>query len=210
MVAIPVGPVGLLIIQRSIAVGFLRGFMSGLGAALADGLFGFLAALGLVALVEQLEASRHIIRPFGSLILLLVGIYFYFHKPKRLETDEVLTSRYLHQHIWDLLSTFFLTLMNPLTVIAFAALFAGSDLIPEDPKKIQYVEIALGVFTGSLAWWLLLVVAATPLKKRLSIIVEKRIHQVIGLVLATLAVLSFVPRFSSVMGKVGDFLKGYL
>lgn len=133
---------------------------------------------------------------------MLVGIYFFFQKPPPLETDEVLSAGYVPRYIWDMVSTFFLTLMNPMTIIAFAALFTGSDLIPEDPKKIQYLEIAGGVFSGSLFWWLLLVVLAQPLKNRLSPRVEHRLHQVIGIILMSLALLSFVPRLGTVIDKI--------
>src|SRR3989338_2845556 len=166
MVAIQIGPVALLIIQRSIKLGSLGGLASGLGAAIADGLFGFLAAFGLSTLFGGLEESRHLVRPLGSLVLMLVGVYFFFQKPPPLETEEVLSVRYLHHYLWDMLSAFLLTLMNPTTIIAFAALFAGSDLIPEDPKKIQFVEIMSGVFLGSLLWWLNLVVLARPIKRK--------------------------------------------
>ncbi len=207
MVAIPIGPVGFLIIQRSISVGSVRGVASGFGAAMADGLFGFLAALGLVALLGQLEASRHFIRPLGSLALMGVGLYFYFHKSVELDTEDVLSPRYLRHHLWDLVSTFFLALINPATIVAFAALFTGSDLIPDDPKKIDYLVIALGVFSGSLCWWLLLVVAAKPLKRLLSAKVQRRIFQTIGLVLVTVALFTFVPRLATTIDKLKTVVK---
>lgn len=202
MVAIPVGPVALLIIQRSIKVGSLAGFASGLGAALADGLFGLLAAIGLVTLFGGLEESRPFVRPLGSLVLMLVGVYFFFQKPPSLEAEEILSPRYLHHYLWDLISSFILTLMNPTTIVAFAALFAGSDLIPEDVGKIQYLEVATGVLIGSLLWWLLLVVLARPLKRRLSPLMEHRILQVVGMVLMSLALVSFLPRVGSVIDKL--------
>ena len=63
MVAIPVGPVGLLVIQRSLSIGHIAGIATGLGAALADALLGFLAALGMVKLIGELDAGRHFLRP---------------------------------------------------------------------------------------------------------------------------------------------------
>src|SRR5690242_4071081 len=92
MVALPVGPVALLIIQRSLSVGSLRGWVSGLGAATADGIYALLAALGLAALIEQLAQTRGFVRPLGSIVLILVGLYFFFRKPPpELESVEVLS-----------------------------------------------------------------------------------------------------------------------
>lgn len=207
MVAIPIGPVGLLIIQRSIKLGSPRGIISGLGAALADGLFGFLAAAGLAALIGQMESMRPLFRPLGSLVLMIVGIYFFFQKPRPLETREVLSTSYLHYYLWDLLSTFLLTLMNPATVIAFAALFAGSELISIESTRMEYLEITVGVFAGSFLWWLILVIAAKPLKTRLSVQVEHRIHQVVGSVLMVLAIVSFATRAGTAIDKLEALMK---
>ncbi len=207
MVAIPVGPVGLLIIQRSITMGYVRGLFSGLGAALADGVFGFLAAIGLVALIENYGGAKHFIRPLGGLVLAIVGIVFILKKKREVKAEEVLTANYANRYLWDLLSTFLLTLMNPMTIIAFGALFAGADLIPVDVRKIQYLEVSLGVFTGSLLWWVLLVILASPLKNKMSVTLEQRIQQVIGAILLTLAVFSVVPRFSSFIDRVQNLLK---
>ena len=207
MVAIPVGPVGILLIQRSISVGSLAGIFTGLGAALADAVFGYLAALGLVALVAQLEVGKHFWRPLGSLALIIVAAYFIFQKPPKLEAEEVLTGGYQRRYWWDLVSAFFLTLLNPTTIIAFAALFAGSDLIPEDPRRIQYIEIALGILGGSMAWWLLLVSIARPVKKKMSPHKVHLVMQAIGGVLLTLALLSLIPRVGGVVDKIRVLIK---
>ncbi len=194
LVAIPVGPVGLLLIQRSLTVGALAGIFTGFGAALADALFAFLAALGLMTLIGQLEAHRALFRPFGSLALVIVGLYFYFHKIPALTAEEVLTGRYQRRYWWDTISAFFLTLLNPATIIAFAALFAGSDLIPENPKDSQYVEIMGGIFAGSLVWWMILVALAGPIKRRMNVQTVHRVFQGIGVSLCLIALGTLVPR----------------
>jgi putative LysE/RhtB family amino acid efflux pump len=193
-VAIPVGPVGLLLIQRSLALGALAGVCTGLGAALADALFGFLAALGLITLLDQLETHRALIRPLGSLALVIVGLYFYFHRIPSLNAEEVLTGRYQRRYWWDTISAFFLTLLNPTTIIAFAAIFAGSDLIAENPKDIQYIEITSGIFAGSLMWWLILVALAGPIKRRMNPHTVHRVFQGIGVSLCLIALGTLLPR----------------
>lgn len=208
MVAIPVGPVGLLLVQRSLSIGPLAGIATGIGAALADSLFGMLAALGLVKLINQLDAGRHLIAPLGSLALLVVGIHFYFQKPPVLEAKEVLTGPYQRRYWWDAISSFFLTLLNPTTIIAFAALFAGSGLIPEDPRKIQYFEIAAGIGAGSFVWWMILVAIAEPVKRRLNPKSVHRFLQGLGIVLVVLALVTFIPRIGHVIGKVKELIGG--
>jgi len=207
MVAIPVGPVGLLLVQRSIKINHIAGAATGLGAALADAVFGFLAALGLVTLIGELEAGRHFMRPLGSLALMIVGIHFYFQKPPALEAKEVLAVPYQRRYWWDIISAFFLTLLNPTTIIAFAALFAGSDLIPEDPSEIQYFEISAGIFTGSLVWWMFLVAIAEPVKRKLNPHSVHRFLQVLGVVLVVLALITFIPRLGPMIDNVRKLIR---
>lgn len=205
MVAIPVGPVGLLLIQRSLSIGHLAGLFTGLGAALADGLFGFLAAVGLVALLGELDSSRHFLRPLGSLALMIVGVHFFFQKPPKLAAHEVLTGRFQKRFWWDAISGFFLTLMNPTTIIAFVVIFAGSDLIPENPGRESYLEIAGGIFIGSLVWWSILVGIAEPVKRRLNPHSVHRFLQVLGVALVVLALFTFLPRVGTVIENVRRF-----
>ncbi len=203
VVVIPVGPVALLVMQRSLNVGYLRGLASGLGAAMADGLYGLLAAIGLATLIQNLELSRHFLRPLGSLALVIIGIYFIFRKKLPIKTEEVLSSQYLRDYLWDIVSAFFLTLLNPMTIIAFAALFVGSDLIPEDPKQIDYLVVGSGVFGGSLSWWTLMAGAAQSLRRRISAGLIHHILQVIGMILIVLALVSFIPRIGTLIDKIG-------
>ena len=201
MIAIPIGPVALLLIQRTLKVGKLGGFASGLGAAVADGLFGLLAAIGLVTLLSQYGTSRPFLRPLGGLALIIVGAYFFRQKPRVVESEEVLSARFLHHYFWDFFSTFFLALMNPGPIVALAAIFAGSDLIPEDPRKIQYAEIASGIFTGSLCWWLFLVGIAQSIKKRLSTTLEHRLLQITGAILISLGLITLLLRVGHLLDK---------
>ncbi|MBI1910161.1 MAG: LysE family transporter [Deltaproteobacteria bacterium] len=197
IVAIPIGPIALLILQRSLGLGYLAGFASGIGAAAADALFALFASMGLVALISWLEKYYVWIQPVGGLIVVVLGLKFFFNKPPLLKADEVLTPRYLHHYTWDAFSTFLLTLTNPMTMFAFAALFTGSNLIPVDPRKIFFFEITSGIFCGSLSWWLILVTLSHPIKKNISPLRIRHVMQGLALVLIALgswAVLSSFPQ----------------
>lgn len=202
LVAAPVGPIAILILQRSFQVGWRAGLASGLGAAVADALFAFLASLGLAALLEGYRESHHFVGGLGALALILVGMKFFFQNPPALKTEEVLSERYLHQYLWDSLSVFLLTLTNPMTIVAFGALFAGSDLIPLDPRRIDYLRISLGVLVGSLLWWVLLVALAQPIRRNLSLLRIHRALEVIGVILIVMGGVSFVPRLGRLIDKI--------
>ncbi|MBI2981940.1 MAG: LysE family transporter [Deltaproteobacteria bacterium] len=203
LVALPVGPIAILILQRSLQVGPLAGIASGIGAAVADGLIAFLAGLGLAALLEEIGRSQHFfVGGIGGLVLVLVGLKLFFQKPPALRTEEVLSERYLHHYLWDTLSVFLLTLTNPMTIIAFAALFAGSNLIPLDPRKIDYLRICLGVFSGSFLWWVLLVLLSRPIKRNISPLRIHRLLEIVGVILILLGGLSSFPRLGSLVDKI--------
>lgn len=202
LVALPIGPIAILILQRSIQVGGWAGLASGIGAALADALFALLAGLGLAALLEEFRGSHHFVGGLGGFILVLVGLKLFFQKPPKLETDEILSERYLHHYLWDAFSVFLLTLTNPMTIIAFGALFAGSNLIPLDPRRIDYLTISTGVFGGSLLWWLLLVVLAQPIRRNLSLTRIHRALEITGVVLIVLGAVTFVPHLSRLIDKI--------
>ena len=149
-IAAPVGPIGVLCIRRSLANGRLAGLVTGLGAASADALFGCIAGLGLTAISSFLLAQKFLLSLLGGLFLCYLGIQTYVSRPaeKTIETTSTgLVSAYV--------STFFLTLTNPMTILSFTAVFAGLGLA-EKPSLPSAFNLVLGVFAGSALWWLVL------------------------------------------------------
>jgi threonine/homoserine/homoserine lactone efflux protein len=119
-IAIPVGPIGLLCIQRTLAYGRLVGFTSGLGAATADMLYGLVAALGLSVITDVLVARADWVRVAGAVFLAFLGVRTFLARPAAVATPT--TSRGL-LGAWA--STFGLTLANPLTIVSFIGIFAA-------------------------------------------------------------------------------------
>jgi threonine/homoserine/homoserine lactone efflux protein len=150
-IAAPVGPIGVLCIRRTLAYGRLTGFMSGLGAATADAFFGCLAALGFslaASLAGDAPLPIIVLRILGGLFLLYLGISTFRSNPA---TEAARTSG---RGLWRAyLSTLFLTITNPLTILSFAAIFAGLGVGASGGGAALLV---LGVFCGSALWWSLL------------------------------------------------------
>jgi len=159
--AVPIGPVGVLCIRKTLVGGHLRGLIIGLGAATADSLFGSIAAFGLT-FVSDVIASQHFwLRLVGGGILLFLGIRTFRAKRK----DPVVP--YENKGVLgSYLSAFLLVLTNPVTIFAFIAVFAAFGL----GHKLFIVSaciLVLGVFTGSSLWFLILSYVATIFKKKL-------------------------------------------
>lgn len=151
-IAAPVGPIGLLCIHRALTNGFKMGLMTGLGAALADGVYGCIAAFGLTAVSILLTSHQLWIRGIGGLFLIYLGIKLFFTKSSAESQNK--NSEKSSSHACA--TTFFLTLMNPMTILSFVAIFAGLGIGTEHSNFIHAAMMVAGVVLGSALWWIVL------------------------------------------------------
>ena len=156
-IAAPVGPINLLCLRRSLVDGRRVGFISGLGAAAADSVYGAIAALGLTAITDFLILHRPWLQLFGGIFMCGLGLEMMWKRPVRRETNAPLhVSRMRDAFV----STFLLTLPNPMTIIAFTGVFAGLGLGWQTDGALGTLELIGGVFLGSSMWWLVLTLLA--------------------------------------------------
>lgn len=155
IVAAPIGPVNLICIRRTLAFGPLNGFLSGLGAALGDSLFGVVTAFGLTAIAQLIKGFYVPLQIIGGLLLIGFGVHTFFATPKKRELDQVKRSdKGASTLVGAIVSTFALTITNPATLLGFTALFAGlGSLIGEKPRFAEAAVLVGGVAAGSIAWW---------------------------------------------------------
>jgi threonine/homoserine/homoserine lactone efflux protein len=149
-IAAPVGPIGLLCIRRSMAEGQRVGLATCLGAATADAGYGCVAAFGLTGVSSFLVGHRIWLSLIGSLFLCYLGVRTFISNPA-VRAANVQAGRLLSAY----LSTLFLTLTNPMTILSFVAVFAGLGL-GASANYLGAGSLVAGVFIGSALWWLLL------------------------------------------------------
>jgi threonine/homoserine/homoserine lactone efflux protein len=152
LIAVPVGPVGIMCVRRTIFEGKLAGLVSGFGAATADALFGFVAAFGLTFVSDWLIGYHQWLRVAGGCYLLYVGGSALLAEPEAKQSSEPDAEGLLR----DFLSTFALTLTNPITILAFLGIFSALGLSGADATFSRAASLVLGVWLGSLLWWLAL------------------------------------------------------
>jgi len=150
-IAAPVGPIGVLCIRRTLADGRAAGFVSGLGAATADAVYGAVAGFGLTFISDLLLGGSLWLRLVGGLFLGYLGARTFLSKPA-----EQAASATGNGLLGAYASTLFLTLTNPMTIFSFAAMFAGVGVAAGGRDYASAGLLVLGVFLGSALWWLLL------------------------------------------------------
>lgn len=186
-IAAPVGPIGLLCIHRSLTHGFKMGLMTGLGAALADGVYGCIAGFGLTAVSTLLILHQLWIRAVGGLFLIYFGIKLFLAKSSDQSNNKNLEKSSLHACA----TTFFLTLTNPMTILSFIAIFAGLGVGTEHPDFNQAVVMVMGVIVGSALWWVILSGSvAFFLHKRINTFSLKIINKISGSIILLFGIFS--------------------
>jgi len=183
-IAAPVGPIGILCIRRTLSHGKLAGFLSGMGAASADMLYGAIAAFGLTVITNLLVENAFWLQVIGGMFLLYLGIKTFIEKPA-VNVSHPEQDGYFSMY----LSTFFLTLTNPITILSFAAIFAGALLGEKINRPLVMVA---GVFIGSAGWWLALSLGVGLMRSRLDQNHMVWINRISGAIIFLFGMVAFV------------------
>jgi threonine/homoserine/homoserine lactone efflux protein len=150
LVSIPLGPIGVLVIQRTVNKSRMAGLLSGMGAALSDTLYAIIAGFSLTFVVDFIRENEVIFQTIGALVVLALGIHIFFKDPV---TDLRRNRLRGNTHFQDIISSFLVTVTNPLTVFVFIAVFTSSGVAINLEQPYHSFFVVLGVFTGGFIWW---------------------------------------------------------
>lgn len=182
-IAAPVGPIGLLTIQRSLLQGPRAGLATGLGAAVADAMYGALGAYGVSAVIGALQAVRQPLALGGALFLLWMAWGLWRMPPPAHSARPTLAGEGLWRYF---LGTVLLTLSNPATILSFIAVF-GALSARGGGAAASPGLVVLGVFVGSALWWLLLSAGVGRLRERFDARWQRRVQRASALLLTAFA-----------------------
>lgn len=177
--AAPVGPINILCIRKTLQYGRWSGLCTGLGAAVADAFYGMVAAFGLTAISNTLIRAQFGLNFIGGIFLLYLGAKTFVAKPAQ-DALEIKKSSLLN----DFVSTFFLTIVNPMTILSFVAMFAGLGLVGSSVNYANATLLVLGVFLGSASWSVVLNETITLFRKRISQEILVFINKTAGIIIA--------------------------
>jgi threonine/homoserine/homoserine lactone efflux protein len=192
-IAATVGPMSVLCIQRTLNKEQLYGLVSGLGIATADGVYGSIAAFGLTLITNFLIHEQIWIRLIGGLFLLFLGVKTILSRPpERAAALNMKTNSYLGAYT----STFLLTLTNPLTILSFAAIFAGIGVGSASKSFFSATAVVLGVFSGSTLWWIILTSAISLLRKKINSQLLLCINRISGAIITLFGIVALLSLLS--------------
>lgn len=185
-VSAPVGPIGLLCIQRILSKGRTAGFITGLGAASANLIYASIAAFGFSYVSSFLVEQQLFLRIIGGIFLFYLGIKTFIKKPPT--TGANLEGEGLFAMF---LSTFVLMITNPVTILNFVAMFAGLGFEQSSASSLVAITFIIGVFLGAITWWFFLSYVISLFRNKIRPHLSK-VNKIAGLLIILLGILAFI------------------
>jgi threonine/homoserine/homoserine lactone efflux protein len=164
LVSVPLGPIGILVIQRTLNKGRMSGFVSGLGATAADTIFALIAGLGLSIIINFIRDRQVFFQIAGGLFVIYIGLRIFYTNPVKTLKLQRMNKTMLSQ---DFVSVFLLTISNPMAIFIFLAIMAAINIGGDQLNFFELSVLLAGVFTGAAVWWFILSSIANRFRKRI-------------------------------------------
>ncbi len=195
-VSIPIGPMGVLCVTRTLNHGRYSGFFSGLGAATADTIFALIAGFGITYIINFVHQQELLLQVVGGIFVIFFGWRLFTTNPIQKIREKKISRNRLVQ---DFLSVLLFTLSNPMAIFLFLAIFTASNVVLDQTTNLQNIILFVGVFTGASLWWFFLSSLVYTLRARLKIrrlIWVNRITGGVLLIAGAIAIISILLPFS--------------
>ena len=189
LASIPLGPIGVICIQRTINKSRISGFFSGMGAATADTIFAAIAGFSLTFIINFIEEKQRILEIIGGIIVILLGIKTFYTNPvNQLRRHKKNPSKLIE----DFISVLLLTITNPFAIFLFVGLFATLGLAYNGENiGLSFITLA-GVFLGGSLWWFTLSSLVNLFRKKFRLKQLWYINKIAGMVIFILGILALV------------------
>ncbi|HEX3653092.1 MAG TPA: LysE family transporter [Rhizomicrobium sp.] len=186
--AIPIGPVNLLVVRRTLAYDSLHGFMSGLGAVLADAVYACITAFGFTALAQMIKGHSTTLEIVGGLMLFFFGARMYL-APANIKLEDGEQESKTLPLLRAMASTFALAVTNPATLLAFTAMFAGAaGVVGQEASFHGAAFLVIGVLSGSTFWWFALTTITGLFHRHIDDRVMRIINKVSGVIVTAFGI----------------------
>jgi len=194
MSSAPLGPIAVLCIQRTINKGMKAGLILSSGAVIGDFLYAIVIGFGLTMISDVIFAYQNPIRLIGGIFVVYIGAKIFYSNPAKLAEKQNNTQTKLFQ---DFMTSFFITISNPLTLIGFGGLFAVFGSVDQQATTLNMSFTVLGVITGACIWWIILVSIVNLFKNKITNQKLLWINKITGFCVSAIGLLLAVSVFFS-------------
>ena len=199
LVSIPLGPIGVLVIQRTVNKSRKAGLLSGMGAALSDTLYAIIAGFSLTFVIDFIREHEILFQSVGALVVLGLGIHIFFKNPV---TDLRRNRLRGNTHFQDIISSFLVTFSNPLTVFVFLAVFTSSGVAINLEQPYHSFFVILGVFTGACLWWFSLSGIVSLFRHKINLRILWWINKTAGVVIVIFVLVTVIFTVQKNLGAI--------
>jgi len=189
LVSIPLGPIGVLVIQRTVNKSRIAGLLSGIGAALSDTLYAIIAGFSLTFIIDFIRENEILFQSIGAVVVLALGIHIFFKNPV---TDLRRNKLRGNTHFQDIISSFLVTFSNPLTVFVFLAVFTSSGVAINLEEPYHSFFVILGIFLGAFIWWFSLSGIVSLFKHKINLRILWWINKTAGVVIVLFVLITVI------------------
>ncbi len=189
LVSAPMGPIGILCIQRTLNKGRWTGFVTGLGASLSDLIYALLTGLGMSIVIDFIEANQNILQILGSFVLVGFGVYLFRQNPAK-SIRKAANSK--NGYAQTFLTAFFLTISNPLILFLYIGLFARFNFFQPGSQSVHHIIGYLSILVGAIGWWFFITTMINKVRTRFNLRSIWYINRGIGTIIIIMSIVGFI------------------
>ena len=191
----PMGPVGVLIVQRTLKKGRWYGFVTGVGAALSDLIYAVITGVGMAMVLDLLERPSNLywLKVIGGIMLFCFGVFCMLSNPAKELRPSGVNGRGTLLH--NAATGFLLTLSNPLIIFLFMAMMARMDFVVPERYWLQALGYS-SIFAGALLWWFILTAVVDKARARFEVRTIRFFNRILGLLVV---IASLVAIFTTIL-----------
>jgi threonine/homoserine/homoserine lactone efflux protein len=192
----PLGPIGIILVNRTIKRGILSGFFSGMGLATADTILAIAAGLGFTFVISFFQDEKFIISLISGLVIIGVGLKIFISNPVKDFRRKEKGKKSLFR---DYFSTLILAISNPFTIFIFVAFFSGINMNSDVKPQLVPFLLVPGVFIGTLSWWFCLSYFVSRFKKNIRLRSIVKVNQIAGIATMILGAVVLISLFTTLI-----------
>ena len=191
LISAPMGPIGMLVIQRTLNKGRWPAFFTGIGASVSDMFYCILTGAGIAFITDFINSNQLVFQIVGSIVLAIFGVWLFRKNPSRQSKPKDDNSA--SKNYWmDIVSGFLLTFSNPLILFFIIGLFARFNFLLPEFRYYHYILGYLSIAIGALCWWLLITFLVNKMRAHFNVRSLYIINRIIGGILVAFALVSLL------------------